>query len=211
MKIDLTQFEQEIDPTILKRGLQYYKKGMVEIISQASDMVEAHVEGSDGEPYATTLYLEGDIMINSACSCPYDFGPVCKHVVALIFALKAEELNLAIKPKTERKKPTKTKAQKDSDKVQEILQNASAEQLASFIEELCKEHREIRLRFIAKLMPKSETQSKSEYKAPLSAYTQSLKRKVLSIIGVQSNWVMPFTKRAKLRRNDYRQVITSRL
>ena len=177
MKIDLTQFEQEIDPTILKRGLQYYKKGVVGIIAESEYEVQAIIEGSNDEEYITTLYLEGDMVIDSTCSCPYDFGPVCKHVAALIFALKAEELNLAVKPKTECKKPTKTKAQKDSDKVQEIIQNASAEQLASFIEELCNEHREIRQRFIAKLMPKSETQSKSEYKSPLSGYAQSLKRR----------------------------------
>ena len=177
MKIDLTQFEQQIDPTILKRGLQYYKKGMVDILSESSDMVEAHVEGSDGEPYSTVLHLDGDTVTDSVCSCPYDFGPVCKHVAAVIFAMQAEELNIAVKPKTERKKPTKTKAQKASDKVQELLQNASPEQLASFIEDICKDYREIRQLLIAKLTPKSQTQSMSDYKSSLSAYAQSLKRR----------------------------------
>lgn len=177
MRIDLTQFEQQIDEVILKRGLQYYKKGMVDIISQSSDMVIALVDGSDGEPYSTTLYLDGYTVIDSVCSCQYDFGPVCKHVAAVIFAMQAEELDIAVKPKTEAKKPTKTKAQKESDRVQEILQNASHEQLASFIEEVCKEHREVRQLLIAKLTPKSETQSKSEYKSSLSAYAQSLKRR----------------------------------
>ncbi|MFI3262269.1 MAG: hypothetical protein R3Y26_05115 [Rikenellaceae bacterium] len=176
MKIDLTQFEQQINPTILKRGLQYYKNGKVDILSESSNTVEALVEGSDGEPYYTVLYLEGDTVTDSVCNCPYDSGPVCKHIAAVIFEIKADELELAAKPSSESKKPTKTKAQKDSDKMREILQNASQEQLASFIKDICKEYREIRQLFITKFTPKDKTQSKSDYKLALSTYAQSLMR-----------------------------------
>lgn len=175
MKIDLTIFEQQIDPTILKRGLQYYKKGTVDIISHTSQEVTANVEGT--EDYSVTLHLNGDIVEEAICTCPYDWGAVCKHTVAVIFAIKAEELSLEVKESKTPSKPRKTKVQKESEEITEILQNASAESLAHFIEILCKENREVRQLFLAKMRQKSESQSKSDYKSSLSAYAQSLKRR----------------------------------
>lgn len=56
MQIPLTQFEQYIDETILKRGLQYFKKGHVHEPEEISPGVyEAIVEGS--EDYTVQLTL----------------------------------------------------------------------------------------------------------------------------------------------------------
>jgi uncharacterized Zn finger protein len=48
MQIPLNQFEQYIDETILKRGLQYFKKGHVHEPEEISPGVyEAIVEGTE--------------------------------------------------------------------------------------------------------------------------------------------------------------------
>ena len=175
MKIDLRNFEQQISPTILKRGLQYYKKGAVEISSQTSKEVVAHVAGSD--EYTVTLHLNGETIEEAICTCPYDLGAACKHIAATLFDLNAEQLGIKVKEeKKTPSKPRKTKAEKESEEVAQILQNSTPEQLADFIEQLCNESREVRQLFLSKLRPRSATQSKSDYKSSLSAYAQALKK-----------------------------------
>jgi uncharacterized Zn finger protein len=84
MKIPLNSFEQYIDETILKRGFQYFKKGLV---NEPEELMpgeyEAIVEGT--EPYTVTLTNKNDVVTEYVCSCPYEMGPVCKHVAAVFF------------------------------------------------------------------------------------------------------------------------------
>ena len=98
MKIPLTEFEQIIDETILKLGLQYFKKGLVDEPEEITPgEYEAIVKGTD--EYLVELTINNQIITQHACSCPYDMGPVCKHVVAVIFYLLHNELDLTVEPK----------------------------------------------------------------------------------------------------------------
>ncbi|MFI3293209.1 MAG: hypothetical protein SNG27_06360 [Rikenellaceae bacterium] len=173
MKIDLGCFEQQINPTILKRGLSYFKKGAVEIISHTATELTAEVIGT--EDYIVTLHLNGETIEEAICTCPYDQGAVCKHIAATCFALTSDATGIEANKTTS--KPRKTKVQKESEMIAEILKNASRESLAQFIEAICKENREVRGLFIATMSPKDEAQSKSDYKSSLSAFAQSLKRR----------------------------------
>jgi uncharacterized Zn finger protein len=86
MNIPLDQFEQIIDETILKRGLNYFRQGLVEEPEEiAHGSFEAIVQGS--EPYRVTVTVLDRNVTDYSCTCPYDMGPVCKHVAALLFAL----------------------------------------------------------------------------------------------------------------------------
>jgi uncharacterized Zn finger protein len=89
MDIPLDQFEQIIDETILKRGYDYFKRGLVEATVKLSPgHFTAIVQGS--ESYEAEVTIQDEIVTNYSCTCPYDMGPVCKHVVALLFALQEE-------------------------------------------------------------------------------------------------------------------------
>lgn len=108
MKIPLQNFEQYIDETILKRGFQYFKKGLVnEPLELGHGEYEASINGT--ELYTVRLSIENGAISEYICSCPYDLGPVCKHVVAVIFHLQQNEIKLYEKPKmkssTEKKAP----------------------------------------------------------------------------------------------------------
>ena len=105
MKIPLNSFEQLIDETILKRGLEYFEQGYVSEFSTIDiNEYEAIVEGS--EDYTVNLIIEKDIVVSHFCTCPYDFGPVCKHEVAVLFYMLQNELNL-LENKPKKKKATK--------------------------------------------------------------------------------------------------------
>ncbi|MCD8166348.1 MAG: SWIM zinc finger family protein [Bacteroides sp.] len=71
----------------MKRGELYFEQGYVGRIRKIdSGTYEATVRGSDD--YAVEIELENDQVIDYFCDCPYDFGPVCKHIVAVLFALR---------------------------------------------------------------------------------------------------------------------------
>ena len=136
MQIPFNQFEQYIDETILNRGLSYFKKGHVHEPEEISPgEYETIVEGT--EDYTVQLTLKNGIITEYVCDCPYDMGPVCKHVVAVIFYLQQDELELNKKTqraKTDQNsKPAKRKTV--AQQVDELLEKATHDELKQFIRE----------------------------------------------------------------------------
>lgn len=73
MNIPLNHFEQIIDEAILKRGLDYFKKGLVEEPEEISaGCYEAIVQGS--EPYRVSVTIRNETVTEYSCSCPYDLA-----------------------------------------------------------------------------------------------------------------------------------------
>lgn len=70
--------------TIFGRGDDYYRQGTVKKLKQRGNTFEATVYGSDR--YSVSLKLEGKAF-NFECDCPYDYGGICKHCVALGLAV----------------------------------------------------------------------------------------------------------------------------
>ena len=99
MQIPFNQFEQYISDTILKRGLSYFKNGRVQEPAEIRPgEYEAIVEGS--VDYTVRLTIKKGIITGFVCDCPYDMGPVCKHVAAVILYLQQDELDLKTKKKS---------------------------------------------------------------------------------------------------------------
>src|SRR5215213_1155623 len=67
-----------------ERGETYYRDGAIlEPVRQARDL-RAQCEGSDYEPYQVTATLTKGGIDETSCTCPYDYGGICKHIVALL-------------------------------------------------------------------------------------------------------------------------------
>lgn len=85
----LSNFEQEVDEVILKRGFDYFKDGHVlgkRLIQEG--YYEVLVIGH--EDYTVHLHLDSNGTLTSYhCNCPYRGGPICKHEVAAFYALAA--------------------------------------------------------------------------------------------------------------------------
>lgn len=78
------------DEKVLERGKELFLEGAMVEAAQSRGRLQARVEGSAPFPYRVEINLtKGEWR----CSCPYTWGPVCKHVVAVAFAaLEAPEL-----------------------------------------------------------------------------------------------------------------------
>ena len=66
------------------RGREYYEDGAVLTVSRRGEELFAEVQGSEHRPYQVHISLRSGVFQNSDCSCPYDWGGICKHVVAAL-------------------------------------------------------------------------------------------------------------------------------
>ncbi|WP_138005496.1 SWIM zinc finger family protein [Halalkalirubrum salinum] len=66
------------------RGENYYDKGAVVELVRRGETIRAAVEGSQYEPYQVRIELDETGVVDTACSCPYDHGGICKHRVAVL-------------------------------------------------------------------------------------------------------------------------------
>lgn len=48
--------------------------------------MRAECERSEYEPYQTSVTLDAKGVAETSCTCPYDWGGACKHVVALLLS-----------------------------------------------------------------------------------------------------------------------------
>ena len=179
MHFPFTQFEQAIDETILNRGLAYFRKGLVEEPEVLTPGVfEAIVQGS--EPYRVTISIENDIVNDYSCTCPYDMGPVCKHVVALLFELQQKTLGIVRKQARSShagtEKPGKNVGRKTvAEQVDEIIKQLPPEVLADFIRGKCIGDPSFRRQFLAQFTHRLEGESKAVYAQQVKAILQSAK------------------------------------
>lgn len=169
MIIPLNEFEQIIDETILKRGLSYFKNGYVTEFSEISEgEYEANVSGT--EEYTVHLEVKNNTIVEHNCDCPYDMGPVCKHIVASIFYLKQDELNLNQQNVSlAKKKKSKTVTQQ----LKEVLDKVSHQNLKEFIQEQSKMDKQFRNLFLSSFAHLNESQSKEFYQKQIKSIVNS--------------------------------------
>jgi hypothetical protein len=87
MKISLLKFETIISSAIVRRGQDYFYNDAVKSLRKLKgDKWVASVEGT--EIYRVCIQLKDDVVYNHSCSCPYDMGPVCKHIIAVLYSFK---------------------------------------------------------------------------------------------------------------------------
>lgn len=101
-------------PESFRRGLDYYRRGSVTSMVRRGEDLRAEVVGSGFAPYDVRVVFDAAGIIKAWCSCPYDWGGWCKHVVAAL-------LHAIREPKDVRELPA----------LEEVLSGLDREQLES--------------------------------------------------------------------------------
>lgn len=93
MSIAIDRFEEDVHVLIAERGKEYFDAQQVLMLKQTTEGWTAVIEGT--ETYQ--VLLEGhDIIAQWHCTCPFEHGPVCKHVAAVFYAVReAIQVNMA--------------------------------------------------------------------------------------------------------------------
>lgn len=142
------------------RGKSYYNgEAISDPILQGMNL-RGQCEGSEYEPYDVSVTLDKNGVADMSCSCPYDWGGACKHIVALLLTYLNEPESFHAIP------PVKT-----------MLDGKSREELISIITDMI--NREPKLISIVELA--SATGKKGEAKAiEASAYRRQARRAMKS-------------------------------
>ncbi len=118
MKLTLEDIRNLCTESSFERGIQYFKMGKVNSLEQLDNKITAIVQGE--YDYQVTIYNDNK-KITADCTCPYDWGGYCKHIIATLIALLMNgEENIIKKSKTE-------------DKSEVILNNLSLDEIKEFL------------------------------------------------------------------------------
>lgn len=118
-------FEESINSTILERGYRYYLDGYVsDEFVYSNEIYEFLVKETSDYKVIVKLDNENNIL-ESECNCPYDYGPICKHEVAVFYKLREIFSN----KKTNDHKSIKNNVQT----IPQILQSLEKNQLIEII------------------------------------------------------------------------------
>ena len=80
------------------RGHRYYRSQAVSNVVRRGNMFTAEIEGSSYEPYRVQITLNDTGIETTYCSCPYDWGGICKHLVAALLVLIQDGDKIEEKP-----------------------------------------------------------------------------------------------------------------
>ncbi len=125
----LKSFESDVERKIVERGLDYYRSGDVKKLEKVGENeFSAVVFGS--EKYSVYIKTNGDEIVEHECDCPYDYGDVCKHKVAVFYTIRNGNF-------------TDT-----SDKLNSLLANLHESALRKFVSNLLKKDSQFRREFL---------------------------------------------------------------
>lgn len=88
-------------PEIIERGQTYYEQGRVQSLVLRGTALYAEVEGNEEFPYLVRVTFGADRFIEASCTCPYDWGGWCKHIVAVCLVLIHEPASIEQRPSLE--------------------------------------------------------------------------------------------------------------
>lgn len=114
-----------------ENGKEYFRDCLVKKIWKGGETYHALVKGS--ENYQVDLKFENE-EIEYNCTCPFDFGGACKHVVAAILAFASDKKYA---------KPTSIDSVKKDEVVKKLLKETAPADLISFLEQILKNKPEL--------------------------------------------------------------------
>lgn len=194
MFIPLNEFELHIPPQILQRGLDYFEDGRVhDLRPDGEGLILSNVKGND--LYEVEVQIQKGNVTFANCTCPAFGSDLCKHVVAVLFALNEQDFKEGIlggkakkekspstkefkaKPKEikEAKQPKKSKLETD-----DLVEAASHEELAEWIREVLKNNRPLESLFKARFQHyqpgETTTEIRQRIKEIITALSKSINK-----------------------------------
>lgn len=123
--MNLQNFTESIDHQILERGTDYYMNDFITVVKKIDSTYYLTAYGSTKYEVIVTLGNNHEIL-SSNCTCPYSYGPVCKHEAGAYFILQDyldDSLNLEM-------------VSEDHLSLKTILNDLSKEELIHIIDEM---------------------------------------------------------------------------
>ncbi len=118
MKLTLDEIRELCTESSYERGLEYFHQGRVIDLEQFGKKIRATVAGTSDYKVAIRADKED---IEASCTCPYNWGGYCKHIVATLIALSTNYHKV------------KRDGEKKEQKIEAILNNLPLYELKGFL------------------------------------------------------------------------------
>jgi uncharacterized Zn finger protein len=105
-----------------QRGRELFRSGAISNAWIQGQNLSGECEGNESPFYKVRVELDGGGIRAATCTCPYDFGGYCKHIIALLLAYAQQPKQFSI-----RQEPT------------ELLSDLTREQLLALVTKLLRE------------------------------------------------------------------------
>lgn len=152
MRLTIEKIRSLCTEDSFERGLKYFEEGKVRQVDFFGDMITAVVQGT--ENYRVTIRVKGNI--EGRCTCPYDWGGHCKHIVAtLILYSKSYE-------------KIKGGKKREESRVNAVLNQMTVEKLKEFLSAEFKKDPKMRTRFLIYFTEEGDEKSLHDYKKEIS-------------------------------------------
>ena len=150
MSFPLSTFESHIPSDIANKGLDYFAQDLVDNLAQDGNSWEADVHGT--ETYTVEIDVVKGEVTQWFCDCPYDWGPICKHVAAVMYAILDETLIEVAAPKTTSNKAPLKKAKKKTpaEPIEEIISKLSTDEMRQLLRYFAKREDDVRSHLLTK-------------------------------------------------------------
>lgn len=135
------------------RGVRYLRQGRIEELNIKDQNVKAKVRGS--QLYEVRLDLD-EPDFDAICTCPYDWGGYCKHIVATLLKLTEKDTE-----------DFETSDEKRAERIEESLQQATDKELRNFLRREFKRNSKTERRFLLWFGESAEENKFESYKREL--------------------------------------------
>ncbi len=137
IKLDREILREMATGQSFQRGEEYYEHAMVEDPIRDGNIIKGNIAGSGMAGYRTDICL--DPPFHTRCTCPYDWGGICKHVVALgLTWINSPESFICMEEKAERVKS----------EMGQMLDGLGRDELAELLYDLVSRNENLRLRVL---------------------------------------------------------------
>jgi len=140
---------------VFDRARNYRDEERIERIDRFDETVSAAVQGSQPEPYEVEIqFVDGAVEpenVDATCTCPYDWGGYCKHIIAVLLELAGGDIDL----------------EDEREAVERVLSDAHPEELREFLRDESERDADLRRRLLTRF-EEQDTQSLYDYKKEMS-------------------------------------------
>jgi len=155
MNLTTEQIRDLCTSEVFDRARNYRDEERIERIDRFDETVSAAVQGSQPDPYEVEIQLVDGTAepetVDASCTCPYDWGGYCKHIIAVLLELTDSDIDL----------------EDEREAVERVLSDAHPEELRNFLLDESKRDADLRRRLLTRF-EEQDTQSLYDYKKEMS-------------------------------------------
>jgi len=167
-KITESMIRTGASPESFRRGEEYYRAGALSNTTIQSTLLSGECAGTYAPHYQVHVELDEAGIANAACTCLYEYGGYCKHIVALLLAYLHRPKSFAV-----RKAPA------------DLLADLDHSDLTAILTKLIQEQPDLYGRIEAMISVPSKSKKKREKKVDIEVYRRHILGIVHSLDGMR--------------------------